>query len=275
MKTWLITGCSSGLGAGIAQAVLEAKDRAVITARNTDMIRHFARQYPDTAMVLPLDVTKPESIELALAEVERRWGSIDVLVNNAGYGYRAAIEEGEPEEVARQFSTNLFGPIALMKKVLPQMRKQGSGVIFNVSSLAANAAYPGSGYYAASKAALASVTEALSRETRHMGIKVIDVEPGSFRTHFFDTSMRGTVSKIEDYEKTVGERRKENIVNLGDQPGDPYRAGKVLVELAHSEKTPRRIMLGSDAVKAVTTILTNRLKEVEEWTPVSRRTDFQ
>lgn len=274
MKTWLITGCSSGIGAGIARAVLRHGDHAVVTARKPEALAELVKEYPDTALAVKLDVTDGASIQAAVEEAKKKFGGIDVLVNNAGYGYRAAVEEGEPEQVNILFQTNVFGPVELIKAVLPLMRAQKSGVILNVSSIAAARSGMGSGYYAASKAALELLTDGLMKEVAPLGIQAAIVEPGAFRTHFYDTSLKGTAVKIDDYAETAGKNRKENIVNKQNQPGDPEKAGEVLVEVVEGGKLPKRLLLGSDAVKVVRAEMEDRIKEIDAWEDISRKTDY-
>lgn len=274
MKTWLITGCSSGIGAGIAKAVLADGDNAVVTARDPEKVRAITDAYPETALAVALDVTDTESIRTAVAAAEARFGGVDVLVNNAGYGYRSAVEEGEPESVDRLFRTNFFGPVELIRAVLPHMRAQRSGAIVNVSSIAAARSGIGSGYYAASKAALELMTDGLAKELAPLGIRAMIVEPGSFRTHFYDTSLQGTEKKIDDYTETAGKTRRENVVNRGDQPGDPDKAGVVLVEVLKKDRLPKRLLLGSDAVRVVSAELQDRFEEIRAWESVSAQTDF-
>ena len=179
MQTWLITGCSSGLGRGFAKAVLKSGDQVIVTARRVETLKDLVDAYPEQALALSLDVTKEEDIKNAVEKGLERFGTIDVLINNAGYGYRAAVEEGVPKEVDQLFQTNLFGSIALIKAVLPIMRKNHRGTIANVSSIAALGAALGSGYYAATKSALESISEALYGETKDLGFHVMIIEPGA------------------------------------------------------------------------------------------------
>lgn len=274
MKTWLITGCSTGIGRGIAKAVLEKGDNAVVTARDVSKVEDIVRDYPDTAVAVPLDVTKKDSIISAVKAAQARFGTVDVLVNNAGYGYRSSVEEGDVDDVALLFATNVFGPVELIKEVLPQMRARKNGAIINVSSIAAVRSAVGSGYYASSKAALELMTDGLAKELKPLGIRVMIVEPGSFRTNFYDTSLKGTANKIDDYAETAGKTRKENVVNHHNQPGDPDKAGKVIVETIEREDYPGRLLLGSDAVRVVSAELTARIQEIKDWTEVSVQTDF-
>ena len=275
MKTWLITGCSSGIGAGIAKAALENGDNAVVTARKPETLAELVKDAPERALAVALDVTDGESIRAAVAAALEKFGAIDVLVNNAGYGYRAAVEEGERGDVSTLFETNVFGPVELIKAVLPGMRTQKSGVILNVSSIAAVRSALGSGYYAASKAALELITDGLRKEVAPLGIQAAIIEPGAFRTHFYDTSLQGTAVKIGDYDEISGKNRKENVVNKGNQPGDPAKAGKVIVAQVDSGKPlPVRLLLGSDAVKVVRSEMESRIAEIDAWADVSAQTDF-
>lgn len=274
MKTWLITGCSSGIGEGIAKAVLKKGDQAVVTARNLEKLSDLVKEYPKTAYAVALDVTDKESITNAVKEALAKFGTIDVLINNAGYGYRSSVEEGEIEGVDQLFNTNFFGPIELIKEVLPTLRANKSGAIVNVSSIAAVRSGVGSGYYAASKAALELMTDGLAKELKPLGIKVMIVQPGSFRTHFYDTSLKGTEKKIEDYAETAGKTRKENVVNLKNQPGDPIKGGEVIVEAIEREDYPFRLLLGSDAVRIVSEALQERIKEIESYKEISSKSDY-
>lgn len=274
MTTWLITGCSSGIGRGIAKAVLKNGDNAVVTARDISTVADIVADYPDTAISVALDITDKESIANAVKVSADKFGGVDILVNNAGYGYRSSVEEGEEDSVNLLFDTNFFGPIALIKQVLPYMRAQKNGAIINVSSIAAARSGVGSGYYAASKAALELMTDGLMKEVAPLGIKVMTVEPGAFRTKFYDTSLKGTQKQIEDYADTAWKTRKENIVDNQDQPGDPDKAGKVIYETMKKENLPKRLLLGSDAVKIVSAEMKERLQEIEDWSDVSKQTDY-
>ena len=219
MKTWLITGCSSGIGKGIAKAVLESGDQAIVTARNKDKVMDIVEAYPETALAVSLDVCSQDSIKNAVKEAYDKFGTIDVLVNNAGYGYRSAVEEGEIEAVQTLYQTNLFGPIELIKAVLPKMREQKSGYILNVTSIAAARSAVGSGYYASSKAALELLTNGLMKELAPLGIKAMVVQPGAFRTRFYDgESLQGTKAQIGDYEAVVGKSRQVTLkTNINKQ----------------------------------------------------------
>ena len=275
-KTWLITGCSEGgIGAGIARAVLRRGDNAVVTARDTEKVANIAKDFPETALAVALDVTRGESIAAAVRAAIERFGQIDVLVNNAGYCYRSSVEEADRAGVDKMYETNFFGPIALIQAVLPGMRARRSGAIVNVSSIGAVRTGAASGYYASTKAALELMSEGLAAEVRPLGIRVMIVEPGAFRTHFYDSSLKGASAAIEDYKETAWKRYPENAANLAQQPGDPNRAGDVLIDALESENPPLRLLLGSDAVKAVRSTLEARIRELDQWAELSARTDFQ
>lgn len=273
MRTWFITGCSTGIGRGIAKAALGTGEQVVVTARKITQIQEFGTEYPDTCMILPLDLTDCNSMEKAINEAYARFGKIDVLVNNAGYGYRAAVEESEEAEIDLLFRTNVFGPVKLMNLCLPKMREAKDGIVVNVSSIGAVRAAVGNGFYSASKAALERVGDAVGKEAEHLGIRVMTVEPGAFRTSFYD-SLHGADRAIPDYTQSVGAMRLENNVNHHDQKGDPDKAGKLIVELISSGRFPKRLPLGSDAVRIIRDELKNRLAEVDEWESRSIRTDF-
>lgn len=275
MKTWLITGCSSGIGAGIAKAVLKSGDQAVVTARNKEKVQDIVGQYPDRALAVSLDVTDNSSIHNAVKEAEARFGRIDVLVNNAGYGYRAAVEEGEAEAVNTLFQTNLFGPVELIKAVLPGMRERKSGAILNVTSIAAARSAVGSAYYASSKAALELLTNGLMKELAPLGIKVMVVQPGAFRTRFYDgESLQGTKAAIGDYEATVGKSRPGNFTNTRQQAGDPDKAGEVIVKVVSGNEYPEILTLGKAAVSAVKSTLEEKIAELDRWAEVSAQSDY-
>lgn len=275
MKTWFITGCSEGgIGAGIAEAVLKRGYRAVVTARNIEKVSNIVKNYPDTALVLQLDVTNKESIKDAINTAVDKFGTIDVLVNNAGYAYRSSIEEAEEEGLNLMYQTNLFGPICLIQEVLPMMRKKKSGAIINISSIAAVRTGAASGFYASSKAALELMSEGLAAEVKPLGIKVMIVEPGSFRTHFYDTSLKGSKMTIDAYKNTAWTRSVENTVNKQNQPGDPNKVGNVIIETIEKENYPQRLLLGSDAVKIVKGTFEQRLNEISLWEDESIKTDY-
>lgn len=276
MTTWFITGCSKGgIGEGIARAVLKRGYNVVITARSLDKLKEIVDDYPDTTYPIALDITERDAIKTAVQKAYDKFGTIDVLVNNAGYAYRSSIEEAEEEGMMRMYNTNLFGPVHLIQEVLPAMRKQGSGAIINVSSIGAVRTGAASGFYASSKAALELMSQGLAAEVEPLGIKVMVVEPGSFRTHFYDSSLKGSQMTIDAYKDTAWTRSVENTHNAQNQPGDPLKAGDVLIDVIEAEKHPFRLLLGSDAIKVVSGYLNTRLDEIKEYEEQSRKTDFE
>ena len=274
MTTWLITGCSTGLGRALATAVLAHGDRAVVTARDADSVRDLAEAHPDSALALALDVTDDAQVAAAVDAAVERFGGIDVLVNNAGYGYRAAVEEGEEAAVQQLFDTHLFGTVRTIKAVLPGMRERRSGVIVNLSSIGARISPEGSGYYAAVKAAIEALTESLRKEVAPLGIRAFSVEPGGFRTDFAGRSLTQSAEAIADYAETAGKRRKEHDTVHGTQKGDPAKAATALIEAVESETPPSILLLGSDAFTAFHAALDALTSEVDEWEALSRSTDF-
>ena len=274
MRNWLITGCSTGLGRSLARAVLEKGDNVAVTARDTEKLKDFQRAFPETALILPLDVTDQESILSAVREARSCFGDIDVLVNNAGYGYRAAVEEGNTEDTERLFRTNFWGPVAIIRAVLPYMRAKRSGTIINVSSIAALRTAPGSGYYAASKCALEGLSEGLRMETAPLGIKVMVVEPGAFRTDFAGRSLTQSSTVIADYEETAGRRRIGRDTTHGTQPGDPDKGAELIIKAIEAEDIPFRLLLGSDAISFADNVMKSRCKEYEKWRDFSCRSDY-
>lgn len=274
MSTWLITGSSTGLGRALAEAVLERGENAVVTARDVSKVEDLAKRYPDTALALSLDVTDQGQIERAVREAEARFGGVDVLVNNAGYGYRAAVEEAADEDVRQLFATNFFGAVTLIQKVLPGMRARRSGAIVNISSIGAQMTHPGSAHYSASKAALEGMSGSLRREVAPLGITVMAVEPGGFRTDFAGRSLKGSTTVIDDYAETVGPRRKENDKTDGTQPGDPKKLAQALITVLDSGRAPKLLVLGSDAVRDFEGVLDAQRAAVDEWRAVSTDTDL-
>jgi NAD(P)-dependent dehydrogenase (short-subunit alcohol dehydrogenase family) len=274
MTNWLISGCSTGLGRNLALAVLEAGFNVVVTARDPAKVLDIVSAYPKTAMPAALDVTDPTSIANTVRFAQQKFGSIDVLVNNAGYGYRAAVEEADGKDVDALFATNFFGAVSMIKAVLPGMRSRRSGAIVNISSIAARRAMPGSAYYSATKFALEGLSEALRREVAPLGIKVLIVEPGAFRTDFSGRSLQGAKTVIADYEPTVGPRRKQNDKTGGTQPGDPARAARTIIDVIGGPNPPARLLLGSDAVRIVGEEVEAQRNEIEAWKELSAGTDF-
>jgi NAD(P)-dependent dehydrogenase (short-subunit alcohol dehydrogenase family) len=274
MSTWFITGCSTGLGRALATAVLARGDNAVVTARDAATVSHFVDAYQETALGIALDVTDQAQIAEVVAQAENRFGQVDVLVNNAGYGYRAAVEEGDDADVRQLFDTNVFGPVAMMKAVLPGMRARRSGAIVNISSIGARICPPGSGYYAASKAALEGLSGSAAKELAPLGISVTVVEPGAFRTDFAGRSLTQSASAIADYAETAGKRRKEHDTVHGTQQGDPTKAAEAIITAVEAPDSPVLLLLGSDALYAFGAVEGAQRVEVDRWQSLSRSTDF-
>jgi NAD(P)-dependent dehydrogenase (short-subunit alcohol dehydrogenase family) len=271
---WLITGCSTGFGRELALRILQRGWRAVVTARNVAQVADIAEQGGDRALALALDVTKPEQIEAAVQAAHEKFGRIDALVNNAGYGYQATAEEGEEAEIRAQFDANVFGLFAMTRAVLPIMRAQRSGNILNVTSVAGLVGFPGSGYYAASKHAVEGWSDALRAELEPLGIGVTCVEPGPFRTDWAGRSLRQTPNKIADYAETAGKRLVGTKQMSGTQPGDPGRASDVMIALTQQPTAPARIVLGAWGFDMVTQVLEARLQEVRRQKELSLSADY-
>ena len=274
MSTWLITGCSTGLGRALAEAVIEAGHNAVVTARDTAKVSDLADAAPQRVLPAALDVTKPEQVAAAVQQAEERFGGIDVLVNNAGYGYRAAIEEGDDAEVRALFDTHFFGTVAVIKAVLPGMRARRSGAIVNISSIGATVTPVGSGYYAAAKAAIEGMSGALRGELAPLGISVTTVEPGAFRTDFAGRSLVQSATLIDDYAATAGKRRKENDTMHGNQAGDPAKAALAIITAVESSQPPAFLLLGPDALALYRYTVDTRSVEVADWEELTSNTNF-
>lgn len=274
MKTWLITGCASGIGSGIARAALEQGDQVVLTDRSADKLSELQGEYPDTACAMSLDVTDDESRKMAVKKTLERFGQIDVLVNCAGYGYRGAVEETEELEIEKLFAVNFFGPAALVREVLPHMRSRKSGTIVNFSSIGGIRGAIGNGWYSAAKGALELLSDTLYKECAPLGIRVMIIEPGAFRTGFYG-ALRGAKCHIADYEQTVGTMYLENLNDKHDQPGDPARAGQVIVRVVNKDSIPKRLPLGSDAIDILRKDYESRLAEMDAWNEEIISSDFE
>jgi NAD(P)-dependent dehydrogenase (short-subunit alcohol dehydrogenase family) len=274
LPVWLITGCSTGIGREIALAALNKGYRVVVTARNSKTVEDLCAAYPERALAVDLDVTKPDQIKAAIEAAHRAFGGIDVLVNNAGYGYLAALEEGEDEQIRAMFETNFFGPLAVIKAVLPDMRKQGKGYIINISSQAGLMSNPGTAYYSSTKFALEGMTEGLCRELAPFGVRVTAVEPGPFRTDFSGRSLKQIQSTINDYDDTVGARRAMITAIHGTAPGDPRRAGEAIVDLFELDEPPLQLLLGRPVYDAYRKKLAGVIASLERWKSVTLAADF-
>jgi NAD(P)-dependent dehydrogenase (short-subunit alcohol dehydrogenase family) len=274
MSTWLITGCSTGLGRALAEAVIAADHNAVVTARDVGNVADLAADNTDRVLPLPLDVTDTAQITNAVSQAEEKFGGVDVLVNNAGYGYRAAVEEGDDSDIRTLFETQFFGAVGMIKAVLPGMRARHSGAIVNISTIGVQIMPPGSGYYAASKAALEGMSGALHGELRPLGISVTVVEPGAFRTDFAGRSLTQSSTVIDDYAETAGKRRKEHDTMHGTQPGDPAKAAKAIVAAVESDEPPAFLLLGNDALNTYRRLAAARLDTIQAWEHLTTITDI-
>ncbi|MGV8900221.1 MAG: oxidoreductase [Burkholderiaceae bacterium] len=269
---WFITGCSTGFGRELAAQVLALGYRTVVTARNPDAVRDLAAT--GDALVLKLDVTDQSQIDAAIKAAEDKYGHIDVLVNNAGIGYFAAVEESEEQEVRRMFEINVFGLSRMMHAVLPGMRKRRSGAIVNFSSVGGLRSFPSVGYYNATKFAVEGLSEALWQEVEPLGIKVMLVEPSGFRTDWAGRSANESKLHIDDYAATAGNWRSRVRASSGKQPGDPVRAAEAVIKAIASQNSPHHLLLGNAAFEGATAKLDELRKEFLAWETVSRAADF-
>ncbi|WP_347271154.1 oxidoreductase [Rhizorhabdus histidinilytica] len=251
MRSWIITGCSTGIGRAIATHVLAIGDRAAVTARRPSDMADIVAAHPDRAIALPLDVADPAQVTAAVTQAEARFGAIDVLVNNAGYGYVASIEEGDEAEIKAMYEVNLFGALRMMRAVLPGMRARRQGRIIQISSLAGRISNPATGHYSGSKFALEAVSEALSREVEELGIRVCSIAAGMFRTDFSGRSLRTGDSALADYDAGVHERMKLVQSVDGRQPGDPAKLARIVAAVADMRDPPRQLIAGPDAYRAI------------------------
>jgi NAD(P)-dependent dehydrogenase (short-subunit alcohol dehydrogenase family) len=273
-KVWFITGCSTGFGRELATAVLDRGARCVVTARRPESVRDIAAGHGDRALVLPLDVTEPGQVELAVVAAEKHFGRIDVLVNNAGIGYFAGVEESEDAEVRRMFEINVFGLARMTQAVLPGMRKRRSGHIVNIASIGGLRTFPAIGFYSATKFAVVGLSEALALETEPLGIKVTIVEPSGFRTDWAGRSANESAITIEDYAETAGKNRANLRRNSGHQPGDPKRAAAAIIQAVEAEKAPLHLLLGKAALMGARWKLDMLKEQFDAWEEVTVGADF-
>jgi NAD(P)-dependent dehydrogenase (short-subunit alcohol dehydrogenase family) len=270
-RVWLISGSSSGFGRSIAAAALRAGDRVVVTARRPETLTDLVAGARGRALAVGLDVTDQAHIDAAVAAARSRFGRIDVLVNNAGYGSVGAVEELDHGELRVVMDTMFFGAVALTRAVLPVMRAQGAGAIVQMSSMGGQVAPPGFGAYCAAKFALEAISESLSAEVAPFGIRVLIVEPGAFRTAFGGAAMQRS-RDIGVYADTVGPTRAAVDAMDGAQPGDPAKAAAAILAALDSDATPLRLALGDDAVEAIRGALNRRRVDLDAWEAVSRDT---
>ena len=268
---WFITGCSSGFGLEFVRQLLAAGFRVVASARQVGDLAEIA-EHP-ASCVVPLDVTDGAQITAAIAAAEARFGCIDVLVNNAGIGYFAAVEEGDEATIRRLFDINVFGLAAVTRAVLPLMRRQASGCIVNLSSIAGLRGAPSLGYYNASKFAVEGLSEALWQEVEPLGIKVMLVEPSGFRTEWAGRSAAESASRIADYADTAGQRRDKVRGSSGKQAGDPARLVRSVIEAVNSGNPPHRMLLGNVAFDGAMEKLAEMQREFQAGEACARAAD--
>ncbi|PYC16016.1 short-chain dehydrogenase/reductase [Pseudomonas jessenii] len=274
MRTWFITGASRGFGTLIAERALRAGDAVIATARNPQDITERLGAQPNL-LAVRLDVTREEEAHQAVAEGIKRFGRIDVLINNAGFGVLGAVEETSASETERLFATNVFGLLNVTRAVLPHMRAQRSGRVINISSIGGYQAYMGWGVYGSTKFAVEGITEAMHQELAPLGIQATVVEPGFFRTDFLDEqSLIKTQLELPDYDETVGKMRVFAEAANHAQPGDPQKFAEAMLTLVNAPNPPQRLALGSDTVARIEA--KNRLvaQELAEWNELALSTDF-
>ncbi len=269
---WFITGCSTGFGRALAAEVLERGYDVVVTARNTDDIEDLSRL--GDALLLKLDVTDSDEVKHAAAKALKKFGHIDVLVNNAGIGYFGAIEESEDAQVRKMFDINLFGATSVTDALLPGMRARRSGFVVNISSIGGLCSIPSLGFYSATKFALEGLSEALRQEVEPLGIKVMVVEPSGFRTDWAGRSAKDSKHQIDDYADTAGAHQKDIRAISGKQRGDPKRAAQAIVDAVESNHPPEHLLLGNDAIDAAFAKLERLKTEFHLWEQVSRGADY-
>ncbi|MDU4697816.1 MAG: oxidoreductase [Paenibacillus sp.] len=272
-KVWLITGSSRGFGRSLAEAVLANGDRLIATARKPEQLAALTERYGDRVRTVTLDVTNQEQVKAAVESAIQAFGRLDVLVNNAGYGNIASIEETSPEDFRAQFETNFWGVVYVTKAALPFLREQGSGHILQFSSVGGRIGSPGLGPYQAAKWAVEGFSEVLAKEVAPLGIKVTIIEPGGFRTDWAGASM-SHIEPREEYRDTVGLMLERVRQSSGKQKGDPTKAAQAIIAIVAEKNSPLRLLLGSDAVQMALDADQRRLAETERWAELSVSADF-
>jgi NAD(P)-dependent dehydrogenase (short-subunit alcohol dehydrogenase family) len=273
-RTWLITGCSSGIGRALCERVLARGERVVCTARNESTLADLVTRFPHTAIALRLDVTDASAVNRVIGDAIARTGGIDVLVNNAGFGTVGALEETDEAAVKDGFDTNVYGPYRMIRAILPHLRERGHGHILNVSSMTGFSGVPGFCFYSATKFALEGMSEALAQEVAPFGIKVTIVEPGPFRTDFRKDGSLYSAPAIDAYASTIGKFRQMLADTDGKQPGDPARAADAMIAVVDAEKPPLRLPLGEMCVGMVRKKLAYVGGELDQWLDLSLSTSY-
>jgi NAD(P)-dependent dehydrogenase (short-subunit alcohol dehydrogenase family) len=272
-KVWFITGSSVGLGKALAREVLDRGGTVVATARDSASVDDLAELAPDRVLAVALDVTRADQAAAAVESARQRFGRIDVLVNNAGYGFLSGLEEASDAEARAQFETNFFGLVAVTKQALPVMREQQSGTVVNISSTAGVFGIGGSAYYCASKFALEGLSEALAQELEPLGLRVLIVEPGPFRTEFFGRSLRVPAEPHPAYRHLADQRAAVEKLD-GQQIGDPVRGARAIVDVVSSESPPLRMVLGRGAFERARAALERRIADIDRTREIAASADF-
>ena len=270
---WFITGCSTGFGRELARHTLELGYPTIITARNPAQVEDLARGNEDKALVLKLDVNNADDNAAAVKAAEARFGRLDVLVNNAGIGYFGSLEESDIDEVRKMFEINVWGLVNMTRAVLPVMRKQRSGTVVNISSIGGLVANSAVSFYNATKFSVEAISEALSKEVAHLGIKVLIVEPSGFRTDWAGRSANEAPTTIEDYRETSDQRMQQIRTSSGNQPGDPVRAVKAIVQAVEADTPPLRLLLGKFALAGARSKITELQRDFDAWAEVTEGAD--
>ncbi len=273
-KIWLITGVSSGLGKALAQSVIQSGDYVIGTFRSQAQANDFNNQYKDKAFAFVLDITEPEAILGLFQDIKKRYGRLDVLVNNAGFGFAGAIEEASDKEVRAVFEANFFGTLHVTQAAMPIFRAQKSGHIIQISSHGGIKAFPGFGIYNASKFAVEGFSEALAAEVAPLGLKVTIVQPGPFRTGFANAAFQQAENKIEDYNATAGVFRERMMQVDGKQEGDPMKAAMAIINISNLPEPPLRLPLGKIAIGTISSKLEHVRKDLEDWKDLAESTVF-
>ncbi|QWA09416.1 oxidoreductase [Sodalis ligni] len=271
---WFITGCSTGFGRELADLTLSLGYPTVVTARNPDQVQDVVAGHEESALVLKLDVTQQDQIDEAVSAALKHFGRIDVLVNNAGIGYFGSFEESRMEDVHRMFDINVWGLTAMSRAVLPTLRKQRGGTIVNISSIGGITTFPSLSFYHATKFAVEALSESLSQEVAPLGIHVLIVEPGPFRTDWAGRSASEAPQTIADYAETAHSRARASRGGSGKQMGDPKRAAKAIVKAVEAKQPPLRLLLGKPALENAYKKIQLLQRDFDGWAEVTKGADF-
>jgi NAD(P)-dependent dehydrogenase (short-subunit alcohol dehydrogenase family) len=273
-KNWFITGASTGLGEALATLLLDKGEKVAATFRKPEQVEEFTKKKPGYSLGVLVDVTDVEQIQSAVQHAVSTFGHLDVVVNNAGYGSLGSIEEISEEETQRQFDVNVFGPLRVVRAVLPHLREQKSGNILNITSVGGMVGLAHAGIYNGSKFALEGLGESLAAQLKPLGIHVTNVEPGPFRTKWAGESATYTETKLDDYASTVGEGLKASLGRDGNQKGDPIKAAEAMYQLVRLPNPPQHLLLGAFAYQMVRQKLQDTLKEIDDFAYLGEPTDF-